>query len=399
MNKTPMSNRTHIVFLGKRNAGKSSLINLIANQEVSIVSAEAGTTTDPVYKSMEILPLGPCVLVDTAGLDDSGQVGQKRVEKAIQASKKTDIALIAAGDDNIEDEIRLCKEFIGKKIPVLVVATKADLGGAEQRVKAFEEEFGGERWLKCVAVSTQDKEARAVIIEALGVLASLLDEDKPIIDIKLSDNALVLLVMPQDIQAPKGRLILPQVQTIRELLDKKAVVVSTCLDTLEAALNSLKEAPELIITDSQALKEVNNIKPKHSRLTSFSILLSRAKGDGEYFEQSARALDALNENSRVLIAEACTHAPLTEDIGRVKIPRLLRKRLGEGLEIDIVSGSDFPSEEKIREYDLIIHCGGCMFNRRFMLSRVELAKQNNVPMTNYGTLIAYANGVDLSEEE
>lgn len=389
LNETPRANRLHIGIFGKRNSGKSSLINAITGHETALVSEFAGTTADPVFKSMEIYPIGPCVLIDTAGFDDEGTLGELRVKKTREAVLKTDIALIVfSGDTVIDEEIEWVNEFKERKIPAIAVLNKSDvLTDTEAISKTIEESIG----IKPIIVSAKNKKG---IDQIRAALMHSLPEDydaKSITGGIVNDGDLVLLVMPQDIQAPKGRLILPQVQTLRELLDKKCLVLSVTTDKLDEGLKAMAKAPDVIITDSQVFKTVYDKKPKESKLTSFSVLFADYKGDIDYYTKSASAIDKLTENSRVLIAEACTHAPLTEDIGREKLPRLLRQRVGEKLRIDIVSGSDFP--EDLSPYDLVIQCGACMFNRKYVLSRILKASEQNVPMSNYGVVIAYLSGI------
>ena len=385
---TPRSNRTHIALFGKRNSGKSSLINAITGQEVSVVSDIAGTTTDPVYKSMEIHGIGPCVFIDTAGFDDEGELGNLRVKQTLKATERTDIAIMVCTDCNIEEELRWQKVLTAKNTPVIWVLNKADiLDNKTETALAIEKRCGS----KPVIASTVTKEGIDEIRKALIENQPDNSSDNSIVGNLAGENDTVLLVMPQDIQAPKGRLILPQVQTLRELLDKKCLVMSCTTDKLEAMLKAMVNPPKLIITDSQVFKTVFELKPKESILTSFSVLFAKHKGDIDYFVEGARTIGKLNNNSKVLIAEACTHAPLTEDIGREKIPVMLRKRFGNDIHIDMVSGHDFP--ENLEGYDLVIHCGACMFNRKFMMNRVAKAKEQNIPMTNYGVTIAYIQGI------
>lgn len=421
LNETPSSNRLHIGIFGKTNSGKSSFINAFTGQNVSIVADVAGTTTDPVYKPMEINPLGACVIIDTAGFDDETELGAAREEKTFLAAEKADIAIIVvAGSETpktIESELKWDKYFKEKKTPVLYVVNKTDQYPEESRLLAddIREATGNDVVLmSCAQILsrcevTKDKEDN----ENIGnkTKGAGLSDNEQIKQIKValtrmlpenygadfitgdlvSDGDLVLLVMPQDIQAPKGRLILPQVQTLRELLDKKCLVMSVTTDKLTDVLTRLTEPPKLIITDSQVFDYVYKNKPEESMLTSFSVLFAAYKGDLPYYMQGAKAIDKLTEDSKVLIAECCTHAPLAEDIGRVKIPNMLRKRVGQGLTIDLVSGTDFPEDPS--GYDLIIQCGACMFNRKYVLSRIDSAKAKNVPMTNYGVTIAHVTGI------
>lgn len=402
LNETPRAERLHIGIYGRRNNGKSSLINAITGQNISLVSDFAGTTTDPVYKSMELHGIGPVVFIDTAGFDDDGELGQMRVERTIDAVNKTDIAIVVLSDENIIDDknndvkldIEIEKEWISKlkkaKVPYLVVVNKVDKI-SEEKLKVATEKISDELKIKPILTSAVDKKGVGLIREEL---IRLLPEEYSMRSITgkiVKDGDTVLLVMPQDIQAPKGRLILPQVQTIRDLLDNKCLVLCSTADNMEAMISKLVSPPDLIITDSQIFGEVYNKKPKESKLTSFSVLFADFKGDIEYYRESVKAIENLTENSRVLIAEACTHAPLEEDIGRVKIPNRLRKKIGEGLTFDIVAGRDFPKD--LSKYDLIIHCGGCMFNRKYVLSRIEAAKEQKIPMTNYGVVMAYLAGI------
>ncbi len=386
---TPRANRLHIGIFGKRNSGKSTLLNAITGQDIALVSEIKGTTTDPVYKAMEIHGLGPCVLIDTAGIDDEEKIGKLRVEKTKETLDKIDVALLVFdGDKDIEPEKQWIKLLKSKKIPIIPVLNKSDLLNDSESVSAYIKENTG---FKPVVVSAKEKEGIPQIINSI---IRHLPEDfdaQTITGKVVKEGDLVLLVMPQDIQAPKGRLILPQVQTIRELLDRKCPVVCVTTDMLKTALKSLARPPAVIITDSQAFKKVYEIKPPQSKLTSFSILFAGYKGDIDYYVKSVQAIENLKENSKVLIAEACTHAPLEEDIGREKIPKLLRQRVGEGLTVEVVSGTDFPAD--LSPYDLIIHCGGCMFNRKYVLSRIERAKNQNIPMTNYGVVLAYLAGI------
>jgi len=388
LNETPRANQLHIGIFGKRNSGKSTLINALTGHNTALVSDIAGTTTDPVYKTIEIYGIGPCVLIDTAGFDDSGYLGQLRVDKTRMAMAKTDIALIVCSDEEISQEMEWINEFKTRKTPVIIIINKIDQIRNTDKIRNLIFEASKEEPIKISAISMLGVEKiREEIIRKLP-------EDFDTKDITgnlVTEGDIVLLVMPQDIQAPKGRLILPQVQTLRELLDKKCIVLSSTSDKFEEALASLSKPPKLIITDSQVFQLVYEKKPIDSLLTSFSVLFAAHKGDIDYFVKSAEAIDKLTENSKVLIAEACTHVPLSEDIGRDKLPRMLRKKVGEGLAIVNVSGNDFP--EDLSEYDLVIQCGACMFNRKYVMNRVEQVKKQKVPMTNYGVTIAFLTGI------
>lgn len=388
LTSTPSSNRLHIGIFGRRNSGKSSLINAITNQNTALISDVAGTTTDPVYKAMEIYGIGPCMLIDTAGFDDEGELGALRVEKTRDALAKTDIAILVISGIDLAMEAEWVTELKKQGTPVIAVINKADLlDNVSELSDAVKKKFG----ITPLIVSAKE---RTGIRELIDAVIRRLPEDfekKSITGDLVQEGDLVLLVMPQDIQAPKGRLILPQVQTLRDLLDHKCLVMSVTTDKLSQALAAMAIPPKLIITDSQAFAEVWAKKPPESRLTSFSVLMAAVKGDIAEFAAGAAAIDRLTEHSRVLIAEACTHVPLEEDIGRVKLPRMLRKKAGAQLTVDIVSGPNFPSDPS--GYDLIIHCGACMFNRRYVLSRIAKAHEAGVPITNYGVALAALNGI------
>lgn len=390
LNETPSGVRLHIGVFGKTNSGKSSFVNAFTGQQVSIAAELAGTTTDPVSKPMEIYPLGACVIIDTAGFDDKSILGERRVEKTRLSAEKSDIGVILFDNGKMDAELDWVQYFREKNTPVLPVITKSDSRETKE-LQQLSDEVEKRTGVLPVAVSAVTGEGMNDVKEAL---ARLVPED---FDARLITGSLVgaddvaMLVMPQDLQAPKGRLILPQVQTIRELLDKKCIVVSVTADKMSKALKRLSSPPKLIITDSQAFGFAYENKPKESMLTSFSVLFAAYKGDLPYYIEGAGAIERLTGHSKVLIAECCTHAPLSEDIGRVKIPRMLQKRFGQGLEAVHKSGTDFPKD--LSEYDLIIQCGACMFNRKYVLSRVERAKAQGVPMTNYGVAIAHLTGI------
>ena len=388
LNNTPSANRLHIALFGRRNSGKSSLINALTGQDTALVSDIPGTTTDPVSKPMELHGIGPCVIIDTPGFDDEGTLGEMRIERTLKAIERTDIALLFCEGSELQVEKEWMQQLKAKNIPVILILNKTDI---RKNVPSIIEEIESVLLQKPVVVSAKEKKGlediRLAILEKLPQ-----DFEQPSITGDLvNENDLVLLVMPQDIQAPKGRLILPQVQTMRELLDKKCLIMSCTTDKLQQTLKALAYPPKLIITDSQVFKTVYEQKPAESLLTSFSVLMAGYKGDIRQFIEGASAIDKLTESSCVLIAEACAHAPMTEDIGRVKIPRLLRKKIGDGLHIDMVSGSDFPKD--LSGYDLIIHCGACMFNRKHVMNRLESASSQQVPMTNYGITLAHLMGI------
>ena len=388
LTSTPRSNRLHIGIYGKRNSGKSSLINALTGQKIALVSDVAGTTADPVYKYMEIHGIGPCMFIDTAGFDDIGELGEMRVGQTRKAMDKTDIALIVWGDTHTEEEYNWIDAFKKRNTPVIPIINKSDI---LTDIELLASEIKARLGVPPLIVSAKTKEGMDRIREALIRSLPKDHEAESITGNLCADGDLVMLVMPQDTQAPKGRLILPQVQTIRELLDKKCIVHSATADRFDEALACLASPPRLIITDSQVFKTIYDKKPPESKLTSLSVLFAAYKGDLDYFVAGARALDCLTESSRILIAEACTHAPLEEDIGREKIPSMLRKRVGKGLGVDIVAANDFPQD--LTPYNLVIHCGGCMFNRKHVLSRVEQARSQGVPMCNYGVTIAHLSGI------
>lgn len=394
LNETPGSSRLHIGIFGKTNSGKSALINAFTGQEVSIVANVAGTTTDPVYKAMEVHPLGPCIIIDTAGFGDESELGKSRMEKTRLAAEKTDIALLLVagnGDAALDEEEMHWYRFLKEHgTPVLFVVGKTDIR-SDAQVDKLAAAIRGKTGEEAYPVSAKTGEGMEALKEALIRKLPENYGSRLITGTLVGREDLVLLVMPQDIQAPKGRLILPQVQTLRELLDKKCLVMSVTTDQLIPALAVLKKAPKLIITDSQVFGYVYENKPAESMLTSFSVLFAAYKGDLPYYVEGAEHIDALNAHSRILIAECCTHAPLKEDIGREKIPRMLRKRFGESLAVDIVSGTDFPKD--LSGYDLIIQCGACMFNRKYVMSRIGHAREQGVPMTNYGVTIAHLTGI------
>ena len=391
---TPRGNRLHIGFYGRRNAGKSSLINLVTDQQTALVSEYAGTTTDPVIKSMELLPLGPIAVIDTAGLDDTGELGALRIGRAKEMMDRTDLAVIvigvkeAAGPLDFEKE--WADEFRRRKTALIGALNQTDKVSAEEAERLrlrLEEELG----IPFTAVSAIDKRCRAALLSAIVQNAPTDFEAPTLAGDIFSPGGTVVLVAPQDIQAPKGRLILPEVQTIRDVLDHGGMALSCTADRFPQMLAALKEPPALVITDSQVFEYVNGILPRSVPLTSFSILMARAKGELSVFIEGAKAIETLKPTDRVLIAEACTHAPLREDIGREKLPRWLRKKAGESLEIEIKTGLDFP--KNLKDYALILHCGGCMFTRKQLMSRIIEAQSAGVPITNYGLAIAQLNGI------
>lgn len=451
-----MIERTHIGIFGKRNAGKSSIINMLTNQEVSIVSPLPGTTTDPVTKPIEINGIGACVFIDTAGYDDAGEIGAMRVTKTKQVLQRCDISLFVIPTTIIDNREELNKaaewyKLISERTARTIVVINefsensgsggcgeksdsdcyknnngdcyknnsgdcgceksgSDCGGVkrefengksskcdisidiktENYIKAVSETILKGTKAEIVIVNARKGEGKEELLRVLGHIKERTEEHK-IVTHLVKPGDVVLLVMPQDIQAPAGRLILPQVQTIRELLDDKCIVVSCTTENFKRTLTALVTPPSLIVTDSQAFKEVYENKPTESRLTSFSVLFAQWKGDINTFIQGAQALSTLNDSSRILIAEACSHAPLAEDIGREKIPALIHKTISKNIKIEIVSGHDWP--ENLEEYDLIIHCGACMLSRQQVINRIKEAEKINKKITNYGVCIAYLNNI------
>lgn len=390
LDSAPRSLRLHIGLFGTRNSGKSSLINSLTKHSTSVVSPVAGTTTDPVYKSIELYGLGPCVLIDTPGFDDEGELGELRVKRTNDAFKRTDVALLLFPLDkkDFSKEFEWAKKIKNSKKPLVAIISKSDL---LEDFSSLEKKIINELKVTPLVVSSFDEKTQHKVREAIIRVQPDRDARLSIVDSLVEKDDIVMLVMPQQINAPQGRLILPQVQTTRDLLDHHCIIISISSDEIDDALFALKKEPKLIITDSQCFPLVYSKKPKGSKLTSFSVLLAGVKGDVEEFAKAANVIDKLTISSKVLIAEACSHAPLTEDIGRIQIPRMLRDKIGESLQIDVVSGTDFP--EDLSEYDLIIHCAGCMFNRSYMMSRLNEAKSQNVPMTNYGITIAQLSGI------
>lgn len=386
MQTTPTSERIHIAIFGRCNAGKSTLVNRLTGQEVSIVSDVAGTTTDPVQKPMELNGLGAAVIIDTPGLDDSTELGSARMARTAKMLDKTDIAVVLFTDEGTDAEMNILAECRVREIPTVVAVAHIDrIANYDAIVAQVEALTEG----KVLAISAATGEGMETLREA--IVACRPADERLITEGFCKAGDTVLLVMPQDKAAPKGRLIQPQVQTIRELLDRGCMPLCCTPDRMAEALATLASPPQLIITDSQAFEDVYRLKPEVSVLTSFSILFARYKGDIALFTEGVKALRNITESSRILIAEACTHTPQNEDIGRVKLPRILRKRFGEGLHIDIVGGADYP--EDLTPYDLVIHCGACMFNRKHVLSRVERARKQGVAITNYGVILAALTGI------
>lgn len=394
MNETPRANRIHIGIFGKRNAGKSSVINAITGQNLAIVSDVQGTTTDPVLKAMELLPLGPVVMIDTPGIDDVGELGQLRIEKSYQMLNKTDIAVIvldANGNITEEDE-RVIHLIQSKNIPYIVVLNKLDETHNDIKSLVIYDELKKivKQDDKIMGISAKTGENIWELKEAIAHLNPK-EIQKPIVKDLVEPGDIVVLVVPIDSAAPKGRLILPQQQTIRELLDTNCISVVVQDTELKDTLSGFTKKPKLVITDSQAFEKVSQETPKDIMLTSFSILFARHKGNLKTAVEGARVIDSLENEDRVLISEGCTHHRQCDDIGTVKLPNWLKKYTKKELRFDFTSGTEFPLN--LRKYKLIIHCGGCTLNEREMKYRMKCAKEQNVPITNYGTAISYMNGI------
>lgn len=410
LNSTPSGGRVHVSFFGRRNAGKSSLVNAVTGQNLSIVSDTPGTTTDPVSKAMELLPLGPVVITDTAGLDDEGLVGEMRVQKAMIILRKTDIAVLVVDGSSADfgssdatdgsggksfhlapDDEQLVELFRSRKMPFIVAFNKTDelaASAAQALNKAFENaEY------PVIPVSAADGRGITELKEKIAAMGKEIAVDKKIIADRLNPQDVVILVTPIDSSAPKGRMILPQVQAIRDILDGHAVCMVTQVEELQMCLDALREPPALVVTDSQAFSTVKEIVPESVKLTSFSILFARLKGILNTAVEGAEHLSRLNDGDKVLISEGCTHHRQCEDIGTVKLPNWIQKYTGKALNFSFTSGGQFPEAEELKQYALVIHCGGCMLNEREMLSRMHVAEESGVAFTNYGTLIAHINGI------
>ena len=391
MNQTPMSERIHIGFFGKRNAGKSSVMNAVTGQDIAVVSDVKGTTTDPVYKSMELLPLGPVVMMDTPGIDDEGDLGNLRVKKSYQVLNKADVAvLVIDGTAGASEEDRaLLIRIREKKIPYVVVLNKKELAPpeAEQDTARFLELAEDHM----ISVSAADGSGIHELKEMIGRIAKTEEPEKYIVRDLLEPSDIAVLVVPIDSAAPKGRLILPQQQTIRDILEADAVSVVIKETELKNVFEKFAQKPKMVITDSQAFAQVAKDTPDDILLTSFSILMARYKGNLEQAVRGVTALDALEDGDTVLISEGCTHHRQCDDIGTVKIPRWIREYTGKDIQIETTSGTEFPDD--LTKYKLIVHCGGCMLNEREMKYRLSCAQDQGVPMTNYGILIAYVKGI------
>ena len=398
LNNTPSGERVHIGIFGKRNAGKSSIINALTGQNLAIVSDVLGTTTDPVQKAMELLPLGPVVMIDTPGLDDEGALGELRIRKAYQMLNKSDIALlIVDGSVGFTDEdLRILRRIFDKDIPYVIVFNKSDLAENREAVESalknrLEETGAGSGDLRIMWVSAADMTNIHELKDLIATLAPADDPNHRIVADLLEPDDLVVLVVPIDKAAPKGRLILPQQQTIRDILEADAAAVVVKENGYKEIFNSLQKKPKLVITDSQVFKRVAAETPEDIQFTSFSVLFARYKGELWSLVEGAHALDRLKDGDTVLISEGCTHHRTCEDIGTVKIPAWIRKYTGKTLDFAFTSGTEFPDD--FDRYDMIVHCGGCTLNEKEMKYRIKCAQDAGVPITNYGTAIAHMNGI------
>lgn len=401
MNDTPRGERVHIAVFGRRNAGKSSLINSITGQELSIVSDVRGTTTDPVYKAMELLPLGPVMMIDTPGLDDEGELGRLRVEKTRMVLIKADVALVVLdgtsmiekGVDKEETDLsveqELLKQIIDRELPYKIILNKREAcSNIEETVACIKKKLGVE---EVICVSAKTKDGIHELKEALSVMVQSEDSERRIVGDLLEPNDFVVLVVPIDSAAPKGRLILPQQQTIRDVLEAGANAIVVRDTELAETLKSLGKKPKLVITDSQAFERVSKDTPEDILLTSFSILFSRYKGNLEQQVQGAKAVETLEDGDCILMAEGCTHHRQCDDIGTVKLPRWIRQYTGKNIVIETSSGTGFPKD--LAKYKMVVHCGGCTLNKKEMQYRLGQAKEQGVPIVNYGVMIAYMKGI------
>ena len=388
LTSTPNGERVHIGIFGRRNAGKSSLINAITNQNISIISDTAGTTTDPVSKAMEILPLGPVLITDTPGFDDIGNLGELRIEKMNQVLRKVDIAIlvISADEDFGVFEDTFIKQIKARKVPCIICINKSDLYSREELIQKYKNTISPD---ELFFVSAKNNIGINDLKEKIASYNNI--EERHVISDLVSEGDIAVLVVPIDESAPKGRLILPQQQVIRDLLEASTTVVVTKDTELEDTLTKLSEKPKVVITDSQAFKTVAKIVPDDIYLTSFSILMARYKGDLEWQVNGARAIDELAAGAKILISEGCSHHRQCGDIGTVKLPNWIREYTGKNFEFEFTSGGEFPSD--LSKYDMIIHCGGCTLNEKEMKYRISSAKEAGIPITNYGVIISYMNGI------
>ena len=386
LNSTPRGMRSHISIIGRTNVGKSSLLNAITGMEVSIVSPVSGTTTDAVAKPYELIPVGPVIFYDTAGLDDTTELGQKRIKATDKVLFKSNLALLVCGEEGLDDfEKHTIKRLSELKVPYIVVFNKSDICPLSPKDKQFCEDN------KIAYISTNVTDEKSVKALKDLIISQIPNDDMTLFSGIIKEGEIIIMVAPIDAEAPKGRLILPQVQAIRDILDKKAIVMVTQPEQLSETLNSLKKNPDWVVTDSQAVKQVKTLIPDNVKLTTFSILFARLKGDLAVLQKGADILDDIKDGGKILIAEACAHHMAGDDIAKVKLPNAIKKYTQKQIEFIYCNGSDFP--ENLEEFDLVIHCGACMFTRRHVLNRLRMAKAQGVPMTNYGIAIAALTGI------
>jgi len=395
MNSTAKGDRPHIAVFGRRNVGKSSLINKLTNQQLALVSSQPGTTTDPVYKAMELLPLGPVMMIDTAGIDDQGELGEMRIKKTKEIMRKTDLALlvISAVQGAGDFEAELIEEFQAREIPFITVLNKSELLESEEETAALREirDFTKSYQLDFLKVSAEKEINIDLIREKIAAEMPADQSRNTIMGDLIDPGDAVILVTPIDSAAPKGRLILPQVQTIRDILDHDATALVTKKTAVSSEIKKLKEKPKIVVTDSQAFETVSESVPEDILLTGFSVLFARYKGDLKTFVRGAKAMEKLKAGDRVLVAEACTHRRQQDDIGTVKIPNWVHEKISPEIEFDHVSGREFP--ENLNDYRVILHCGSCMLNRKEVLSRLKEAEEAGIPVINYGMGIAWLHGI------
>jgi len=397
MNSTAKGDRPHIAVFGRRNVGKSSLINKLTNQNLALVSSQPGTTTDPVYKAMELLPVGPVMMIDTAGIDDQGELGEMRIKKTKEIMRKTDLALlvISAAQGAGEFEAELIREFKELEIPFITVLNKAELlQDKNKKQKLTFKELGNffeNQQLEYIKASAEAETNIDLIREKIAEKMPADHSRNTIMGDLIEPGEIAVLVTPIDSAAPKGRLILPQVQTIRDILDHDATALVTKKEEVNTEINKLKKKPKIVVTDSQAFKTVSKAVPQDILMTGFSVLFARYKGDLKTFVKGAKAMEKLKAKDKVLVAEACTHRRQQDDIGTVKIPNWVHSKISSEIKFDHVSGREFP--ENLEEYSVILHCGSCMLNRREVLSRLKEAAEAGVPVINYGMGIAWLHGI------
>ena len=390
LNSTPRGMRSHISIIGRTNVGKSSLLNAITGMEVSIVSPVSGTTTDAVAKPYELIPVGPVIFYDTAGLDDTTELGQKRIKATDKVLFKSNLALLVCGEEGLDDfEKHTIKRLSELKVPYIVVFNKSDICPVSPKDKQFCEDN------KIAYISTNVTDEKSVKALKDLIISQIPNDDMTLFSGIIKEGEIIIMVAPIDAEAPKGRLILPQVQAIRDILDKKAIVMVTQPEQLSETLNSLKKNPDWVVTDSQAVKQVKTLIPDNVKLTTFSILFARLKGDLTVLQKGADILDDIKDGGKILIAEACAHHMAGDDIAKVKLPNAIKKYTQKQIEFIYCNGSDFP--ENLEEFDLVIHCGACMLNRTEMLNRINECVRRNIPISNFGVVLSKVSQVKTTD--